>query len=115
MQHHVIKKLITGWVFALALVFSFASSSTANAQSYWQNYYGGVVVGWGWFGPAIIVNYPLQGYTYWPYYQQPRYATYAAISYSASKDHYGLAWGQNNRHQAVSEANGYCNEKDCRQ
>lgn len=108
---HIVKSIMTGWL--LVLGFSFSSATTAHAQSSWQDYYGGVVVGYGWYGP-IIVNYPLQGYTYWPYYQQPRYSTYAAISYSRSTDHYGLAWGDYTRSEAIHEANGYCDAKDCK-
>lgn len=109
------KRFLTGTLFALALLgFSFSKSSTANAQpQYWHSNYGGVPVGWGWWGPGVILNWPLYGYTYWPYYQQPRYATFAAISYSKSTDRFGVAWGESTRSEAISDATGYCGEGDC--
>lgn len=110
-----VKRAMTLFVFAtlLAVGTNVSFSSKAEAQVGW---YTGPNWGWGIFPPTIwnqvFVPY---GYSYYPYYDyQPYYATFAAISYSAENDSFGLAWGEPTRSDALSDAKAYCAKEDCK-
>ncbi|MCX6124768.1 MAG: DUF4189 domain-containing protein [Proteobacteria bacterium] len=87
---------------------------------YFYGYSGRVPYGWGhyWLNrwPVGYWNYPQwNGYSYYSYYNyQPYYASFAVISYSASGDTWGSAWGQPSRAAATSYAYQNCNQADCR-
>jgi Domain of unknown function (DUF4189) len=95
-------------------------NADVNGIFYYNGYNVGVPYGYGYFNPYnwpvnYWVNPYYNGYSFYPFYNYaPYYASFAAISYSPSRDVFGYSVNESSRNSATYTANNFCGVGDCR-